>query len=297
MNRVTQNVDLKFKPFFFQFQKQSLGPFEVFHAHKGMEFIFVHDGAGRVILEQEKAEVQPGTLICYMPFQLHKLVMEPRVPFVRSILIFEPSVLSPYLRIFPQLRSLFMQFVENPSFPHIIGPMADQRQLNELLGGFQAQIHESQPEHQLEVFAAFMIAFLRQLPPLLPCKWVPPVSKATSGPTHHVSKIMHWIEQHYMDDFSLEQLGKELHLSSCYVSHLFREATGESISAYLANRRVREVCLLLKTSSLPLQDIGRRVGLPNIPYLCTVFKKVMNVTPNQYRKMFNLHMTREPDSE
>jgi AraC family transcriptional regulator of arabinose operon len=260
-----------------------------------MEFMFVHDGAGRVYLEQEKADVLPGTLLCFMPFQLHKLVMEPHSPFVRSILIFEPSVLEPYLRIFPQLRSLFMQFMENPSFSHIIGPLPDQRQLNDLLGGFHTKTKEVLPEHLLESLAAFMISFLQLLQFLVPRKWAAPMHKPAVDSTHHAGKIMQWIEEHYMQDFSLEHLGKELHLSSYYLSHLFREATGESISAYLTNRRIKEACLLLKTSTLPLQDIGRRVGVPNISYLCTMFKKVMNVTPMQYRKMFNLYMTETPE--
>ncbi|WP_282938976.1 AraC family transcriptional regulator [Paenibacillus sp. RC67] len=295
MNRVSRNVDLQSSPYFFHYQKCSQGPFQVYHAHKGMEFMFVHEGAGRVCLEQEKSDVFPGTLLCYMPFHLHKLVMDPHIPFVRTILIFDPSILEPYLRLFPLLHSLFMQLSENPTFPHIIGPLPDLRPLNDVLGDFHALTKESLPEHQPEHFAAFMVGFLQRLQSLVPRDWEMPLQKTSSMASHHAGKIIQWIDEHYSEDFSLAQLSKELHLSPYYLSHLFRDAAGESISAYLTHRRIREICLLLKTSSLSLQDIGRRVGLPNIPHLCTIFKKTMNMTPIQYRKMFEQHMIDGPE--
>jgi len=291
MNRVSHNVDLYSRPYFYHYHKVTKGPFQVFHAHKGMEFMFVHEGTGRVILEQEKADVTNGTLLCFMPFQLHRLVMEPGIPFVRSILIFDSSNLEPYLRIFPQLRTLFMQLSDNPSFPHVFGPLTDQRWLNELFEDFHVRTNESLSEHLAEHFTTFMISLLQKLQFFVPRRREASIQTMSAAVNHHAGKIMQWIDEHFADEFSLSRLSRELHLSSYYLSRLFREATGENITMYLTNRRIREICLLLKTSSLSLQDIGYRVGMPNIPHLCTVFKKTMNMTPTQYRKMFETYIT------
>jgi hypothetical protein len=103
-------MDLKFKPYFLHYRKESQCQWEIFHAHKGMEFMFVHEGNGRIFLEREVLEVLPGTLLCFHPFQLHRLVMEQHVPFIRTILLFDHALLDPYLRILPQLHAFFRRF-------------------------------------------------------------------------------------------------------------------------------------------------------------------------------------------
>jgi AraC-like DNA-binding protein len=296
MNRVSRNVDLVSNPFFFHYRKVSQGPLQVFHSHKGMEFMFVHEGAGSIVLEQEKASIVPDMLLCFMPFQLHKLVVDPRIPFVRSILIFNPPVLEPYLRVFPLLQTQFHQLSENPLFPHIMKPFQEAHLFQDSLSDFHLMTLKSNYQQLPEYFAAFMIGFLQKIHLLAPAQPLSATSKFGSALNHHhAHKIMKWIDEHFAEPFSLEMLSKELHLSAHHISHLFRNATGESISTYLTNRRIREVCYLLKTSSLPLRDIGRLVGMPNIPYLCTTFKRMMEMTPNKYRKVFESRMA-EPDT-
>jgi AraC-like DNA-binding protein len=289
MNHLTQNIDLQFKPFFFHYRKQSQGKFEIYHAHKGMEFMFIHEGTGSVYCEQKRIQVLPGTLLCFHPFQLHRLVMEPLVPFIRTIIIFEPVVIDPYLRFLPRLHAYFRQFLQHNPFSFMLDPMLDEHQ--QLLFLFkvceQKQLTDL-PKHQLESFVVFMIAFIQQLQFYTP----QPQQQLNLAPDvhlhNHVEKIIQWIEEHYMDDFSLDELVKELHLSPYHISHLFQKAMGSSISVYLTNCRMREACLLLKTNSLPLKDVAGNIGMTSASHFCTVFKKTMNMTPQQYRKMLVL---------
>jgi AraC-like DNA-binding protein len=258
-----------------------------------MEFMYVHQGKGHVNLDGRIHEVSACTILCFHPFQLHRLMMEQESPFVRTLILFEPSLLDPYFRSLPQFRSFFQQLWKSGSISRVIGPLEEDPYISQLLHRFARKCSETRPEHLLESFVLFIISLLQWLEcyteqaPSKPQLASKPQFVPESRTAHHAGKIMEWIEEHFRESFNLEELAKALHLSSCHVSHVFQQATGSSISSYLTNRRIREACLLLKSTSLPLTDIGNRVGIPNVPHLCTVFKKMMNVTPLQYRKMFN----------
>jgi YesN/AraC family two-component response regulator len=102
--------------------------------------------------------------------------------------------------------------------------------------------------------------------------------------SNSIPLIFDWIENHFQEDFQLDMLAKEIHLSPNHVSYIFHKETGSSISDYLAARRLQEACSLLRTSSLNIQEVGYRVGFGNFSYFCKFFKKHIGMTPHQFRQ-------------
>ncbi|MNC49597.1 HTH-type transcriptional activator RhaS [compost metagenome] len=96
-------------------------------------------------------------------------------------------------------------------------------------------------------------------------------------------KIMEWMEDHYKEEFSLESLGNDLHLSSYHLSHVFTEETGTSITAYKNARRLREACHLLCTSDYAIREIAEKSGFTDISYFSQLFKKQIGISPKEYR--------------
>jgi len=78
-------------------------------------------------------------------------------------------------------------------------------------------------------------------------------------------------------------MAKSLHVSPYHLSHLFKEATGISISEYIATRRIHQAILLLTTTKKPISLIAEQIGLTNSSYFCKLFKSRMGITPHQYR--------------
>jgi YesN/AraC family two-component response regulator len=103
--------------------------------------------------------------------------------------------------------------------------------------------------------------------------------------TDSIKLALDWLEQHFMEEFQLEKLANEVHLSPSYLSNIFHKEIGSSISDYLAVRRIQEACMLLKTTSLSVLDIGQRVGLNNASYFCKFFKKYVGMTPYNFKKL------------
>ncbi len=74
-------------------------------------------------------------------------------------------------------------------------------------------------------------------------------------------------------------------MSSPYLSRIFKEQTGEGINHYITRLRIERAMELLHDPSLKIADVAVRSGYDNIPYFTKVFKKVVGVTPQEYKKI------------
>lgn len=84
-------------------------------------------------------------------------------------------------------------------------------------------------------------------------------------------------------DLNRSMIAEEVHLNPDYLSHLYREKTGSSLSNYINEVRMATAQNLLRNSSCSLQQISDQTGFSNISYFHRQFKKYTGFTPQQYR--------------
>ncbi|WP_282937701.1 AraC family transcriptional regulator [Paenibacillus sp. RC67] len=258
---------------------------EIFHAHQGMELLYVHEGHGSVIVNQQIVKLAPGSLVYFRPYQLHRIQMKvsEETPYIRSLFVFEPSELDRYLAPFASLQSFFHWLWKDPIAYQVFSDLPQQHIL-QLLDLYRTRIGKASPEELLEEEMLFLVALLHELK----AHWNPEESarpvriKSTSA-----EQVMEWIEEHYMEEFHLESLAKAVHLSPNHISAVFRQTAGTSITEYLTARRIRQACWLLKTSDLTVQEVGHSIGLSNFPYFCQLFKKHVGLSPYRYKRSFD----------
>lgn len=87
-------------------------------------------------------------------------------------------------------------------------------------------------------------------------------------------------------DGGLERIAQEVFLSPSYVSMLFKQETGQSISKVLNRRRLDRARTLLQDPDLKIYEISEQVGYPNPYYFSVWFKKNTGLTPTEYRRPF-----------
>lgn len=278
-------LDLGADSFWFYFQDEtSEGYWEKFHAHQGLEFLYIHEGNGRIVIDQKIHLLKPKTLICFQPFQLHKIHIkaDKESPYVRTMLLFNPTVAEPFIEPFPTLYTFFKRLWKG-NLSQSIFELEDDSPLLHLFSGFHQNLTKANTFQRREELMIFLISFLSFMKGTIPD--IGTAKTHTSNrDTKHVEKILEWIDNHYQEEFSLEHLASDLHLSPYHVSHLFSKDMGYSITEYLMVKRIQEACLLLSTTNLPIQTIGKKVGLKSDSYFSQLFKKNTSMTPNQYRK-------------
>jgi len=92
------------------------------------------------------------------------------------------------------------------------------------------------------------------------------------------------IEHNFAGDISLEQVARHVHLSSAYLSELFKKETGMSFIDYKTILRIEYAKKLLSTPSMNISEISGKVGYSDPKYFSKLFKKITGKTIYEYRK-------------
>ncbi|MBB5266094.1 AraC-like DNA-binding protein [Catenibacillus scindens] len=100
-----------------------------------------------------------------------------------------------------------------------------------------------------------------------------------------VIKITSYLEDHYAENISLDELAVLVNLSRDYMCALFKKATNYTIIGYLTHLRLEHACnLLLQYPEKTAAQIGQLCGFSSPSYFGKIFKKALGVTPNGYRQ-------------
>lgn len=106
-------------------------------------------------------------------------------------------------------------------------------------------------------------------------------------PENQLAQDMHdYIDAHFMEELSLEMLATEFHLSTWYVSHLFKKIYGHAPVQYILRRRIGEAQSQLIDTSRGITDIALSVGFNSSSYFHKVFSKITGMSPREYRRIY-----------
>ncbi|MFC4776573.1 helix-turn-helix domain-containing protein [Paenibacillus sp. GCM10023252] len=258
-----------------------------FHAHQGFEVLYIREGSGEVIVNGEMTPVQDHTLLFFQPFQLHRIRMRQQQDesYTRSVCVFDPSLLHPYLQLFPALKRFYHQLLSGTHRKQSAS-LEDTSRIEQLFERYDRQRRTVGREDTQETKIWFLLDLVRLLEDVFGASSVDSalvIRQKKANP--HTDRIMAWVEQHYHDSsLQLDRLAHHLHLSPYHLSHLFSQDTGVTISEYWTARKLREACLLLVSTDESIGSIRRRVGYSSDSYFCQTFKTHMQMSPNQYRR-------------
>lgn len=101
-----------------------------------------------------------------------------------------------------------------------------------------------------------------------------------------IRQAKQYIQNHFSEQITMEEVSGVVGLSSAYFSVLFKKAEGEGFAKYLINLRVEEAKRLLRESNLPTAEICRRVGYNDLKHFTHTFEKATGVKPATYRKLY-----------
>ncbi len=105
-------------------------------------------------------------------------------------------------------------------------------------------------------------------------------------PMHNTSvqNAMLYLQLHFRESPTLQQIADHVHLSPKYISELFHKETGQTISVFLSDLKLTYGAKLLSNTDLSVTDICFACGYTSIPNFLKSFKKKFGTSPLQYRK-------------
>jgi two-component system response regulator YesN len=98
-----------------------------------------------------------------------------------------------------------------------------------------------------------------------------------------IDKLITYINGHYNENISLDDLVDVCGLSSSYLSKLFKEKLNMNFIDYLTMVRLKVAKRLLRSPYNSIKDISNQIGYYDPNYFTRVFKKHEHITPTEYR--------------
>lgn len=99
-----------------------------------------------------------------------------------------------------------------------------------------------------------------------------------------VQATKEYLEAHYAEDISLEDLAEQVNISPQYFSKLLKKTTGFNFIDWLSMLRVKKAKDLLADTSLTVKEVCFLVGYKDPNYFSRIFKKRTGITPSEFVK-------------
>ena len=99
-----------------------------------------------------------------------------------------------------------------------------------------------------------------------------------------VQKTVILIESDLSANLTLHSLAQSQDVSCGYLSTIFKKETGQTVSEYIREKRVRHAAHLLATTHLQVQTVAVHCGIMDVQYFSKIFKKQTGKTPKEYRE-------------
>jgi len=101
-----------------------------------------------------------------------------------------------------------------------------------------------------------------------------------------VTRIKDYISAHLSepDALSLTSIAANAYFNPAYLSRLFHQVTGETLSEYISAERIRKANEMLQNSGTRISEISGAVGFSSSANFTRFYRKVVGCTPQEYRE-------------
>ncbi len=99
-----------------------------------------------------------------------------------------------------------------------------------------------------------------------------------------IMKAIDFIDSHYSESISLEEISRVALLSQSYFSYLFKLITNKTFIEYLNSRRIEHAMDLLKNTDKLVVEVCFESGFKNVNHFNRTFKSAVGLSPTEYRK-------------
>ena len=127
-----------------------------------------------------------------------------------------------------------------------------------------------------EAFAMILYGHRQEL-----TKFVP----ANLQELERLEKMLNYLNMHFTEVISLQDLADQVHLSREVCCRLFKKMTGKTITGYLEEYRVNKSFSLVQSGQYSMTQITEMVGFSNPSRFASAFRKRFGCNPGEYNSV------------
>lgn len=253
-----------------------------FHLHRKYEIYYLSEGRRRYFIEDSAYLVNAGDIVLIDKDQIHKTGPADLQPHTRFVLNFNPEYLNSVWgeQTVQSLLDFFRQGIRV-----LTVPIKTQGYVETLLQRLVDCNGDESPVCMLlrkSVLTELLVCLSASVADRVKDRREEPqkIRNAT------VDRISAYISENFRESLNLSQIAAQFYINPCYMSHLFKKATGLSIVEYLNSVRIRAAKKYMETTSLKVTEIAGLVGFCTSSHFSRVFKAGTGLSPNAYRKYY-----------
>lgn len=116
---------------------------------------------------------------------------------------------------------------------------------------------------------------------------------AIDNSLERLNGILQYLDEHYSEKISLQDMAEQLHMNYYYLSHFFKNTAGVTFQEYINRLRLDKSLSLLADRDKTITSIALETGFPNTKAYTNAFKTKYGMLPSKYRAAYIEH---SPDS-
>jgi AraC-like DNA-binding protein len=233
------------------------------HTHVLCEMFLVIGGQGKVYIEDQEIAIGPYDFVAVNPNVKHREVSSEENPL--EYIVFGVGNISIEMNNNLYSKVSFLSLTKKVNF-----------YTEEILN-----INDRKNKHHLLMIQnIYELVFLE----FLKISGNKAVASITQQVMRECSQAKRYMEAHYAENITLDHLAEELHLNKYYLSHCFTKTYGLSLMNYLIDVRIQVSKKLLIETDYNIASIANSCGFASQSYFSQSFKKIMGITPYEYRK-------------
>ncbi len=97
-------------------------------------------------------------------------------------------------------------------------------------------------------------------------------------------EVKSYLDEHFTEKIVLDDLAKRFFINKHYLLRLFKEQYGTTVNHYILGARITKAKGLLRFTDKTIETVGMECGFGDPNYFARAFKKVVGVSPGNYRK-------------
>lgn len=246
------------------------------HWHPDLEFLWVKKGSMEYQVQEETVVLSEGEGIFVNTQRIHHGYSKHKEECDFICSLFHPSLLSANYYFYreyvePLLKNQHFQYL------HLQNSIPWQKCILDQLEQLYHRKNQKDYYFQVQITLLEIVKILVEHQP-------EKQSTIHSSSLNSLKLMVLYIQSHYHQQFSLEEIAKAGYCSKSKANYLFQKYLKKSPMDYAIEYRLNRSCSFLKETGMSITTIALRCGFNSLSYFGKLFQRQYHCSPKEFRK-------------
>lgn len=263
------------------------------HIHKSIEIYLIKSGCCMMDISGEKVVCTPGEFVLIPPNTVHSFYLETEEACTFRHIHFDPALFSRWYLIDTEPYPLDLitallfscgshfKLLADEKITALVDEIIDETAAGGTAAAALSNLH----------LAELMLCLIRRESVNLSVL----ADSGTHTPEHigYVSYALSYIHENYAGKILIPDIADHLNISARYLSKVFFQHMNLTILNYINIYRMNQAIDLMLNTDLTLTHIASQIGLKDSQHFSRLFRSIIGISPNRYRKLLLHEMTND----